>query len=241
MPTAKENLYETLGIDPAATPAEVRKAYRKRAKKAHPDAGGDPAAFYALSRALRILDDPVKRAKYDAGEEPDDAVDDTHSRMLNRIAELFAMVFANIEERGSDPVLTDIMVMARKTITGTIAAKEKQRGEIERGIATREKLKGRFSGPPATVVLLEAMIDTPIRNGREALAKLNAGIAEDREVLAFLSEVTWRVDKPEPEPAMKTYRYARYDGPPAAGAPPADADMLSILDLMRGDLRRGRF
>lgn len=236
MPTAKENLYETLGIDPAATPAEVRKAYRKRAKKAHPDAGGDPAAFHALSRALRILDDPVKRAKYDAGEEPDDAADNAHSQMLSRIAELFAMVFANIEERGSDPALTDIMVMARKTITGTIAAKEKQRGEIERGIATREKLKGRFSGPPATVTLLEAMIDTPIRNGRAALTKLNAGIAEDREVFAFLSEVTWRVDKPEPLPGRDdVYPYSRHNPPPGF----FDGITAEMLKQVRGQMRAG--
>jgi len=134
-----------------------------------------------------------------------------------------------MEETGRDPVATDIMALALRTVTGTIATKEKQRRDIENGIAKREKLKGRFDGPPATVVLLEAMIDTPIRNGREALAKLNAGIAEDREVLAFLSEVTWRVDKPEPLPGRDdVYRYSRYD-----------RVETSILEQMKADFRAG--
>lgn len=50
-PTPRE-AYETLGIDPDASPETVRRAYRERAKSLHPDAdGGDEEAFKRLNDA----------------------------------------------------------------------------------------------------------------------------------------------------------------------------------------------
>lgn len=59
------NPYEELGVDRDATAAEARKAYRRKAKKAHPDAGGTPETFARLSTALAVITDPRKRQTYD--------------------------------------------------------------------------------------------------------------------------------------------------------------------------------
>ena len=62
--------YRTLGLEADATLAQVKAAYRKIARIAHPDvAGDDPeltAFFTAASEAYEVLRDPEKRAKYDA-------------------------------------------------------------------------------------------------------------------------------------------------------------------------------
>ena len=42
------SLYEMLGVDRNATTAEVRKAFKKKAMKMHPDKGGDPEQFKDL-------------------------------------------------------------------------------------------------------------------------------------------------------------------------------------------------
>src|SRR5574344_2077019 len=62
----EEDLYESLGIDRNADQEEVKKAYRKKAAKSHPDKGGDEEEFVKISIAYKILSDPDKRKEYDA-------------------------------------------------------------------------------------------------------------------------------------------------------------------------------
>jgi molecular chaperone DnaJ len=62
--------YKTLGVDKKASADEIKKAYRKLARKYHPDTNNDPGAeerFKAISEAYDVLGDPEKRKKYDRG------------------------------------------------------------------------------------------------------------------------------------------------------------------------------
>lgn len=61
----KRSHYETLGVAPDADVTAVKRAYRAKARKHHPDIGGDTASFQAIQRAYSILKDPKKRADYD--------------------------------------------------------------------------------------------------------------------------------------------------------------------------------
>lgn len=62
--------YKILGVDKGASAADIKKAYRRLAKKYHPDStGGDKgkeAKFKEISHAYDILGDERKRAEYDA-------------------------------------------------------------------------------------------------------------------------------------------------------------------------------
>ena len=100
-----KNPYTTLGVAQTASRDEVKRAYRTRAKKAHPDRkGGNHEEMAELNRAYALLEDPAKRARYDSGEDPDrprqtleqedeamllgamDAVYDTH-KLVDNMAE----------------------------------------------------------------------------------------------------------------------------------------------------------
>src|SRR2546428_8313961 len=64
-----KDYYSTLGVAKAANAKEIKQAYRKLARKHHPDVNpGDKAAeskFKEINEAYEVLGDPDKRKKYD--------------------------------------------------------------------------------------------------------------------------------------------------------------------------------
>ena len=60
------NPYETLGVDKDATDAAIKAAYRKAARKHHPDRhGGDSSQMQTVNAAYEVLSDPARRKQYD--------------------------------------------------------------------------------------------------------------------------------------------------------------------------------
>jgi molecular chaperone DnaJ len=60
--------YELLGVSRDATPEELKRAYRQRARELHPDTNPDPRAealFKEMSLAYETLSDPQRRRRYD--------------------------------------------------------------------------------------------------------------------------------------------------------------------------------
>ncbi|WP_295965219.1 DnaJ C-terminal domain-containing protein [uncultured Xanthomonas sp.] len=63
-----KDYYATLGVEPSAGDAEIKTAYRRLARKYHPDVSKEPGAeekFKAINEAYEALRDPPKRAAYD--------------------------------------------------------------------------------------------------------------------------------------------------------------------------------
>jgi curved DNA-binding protein len=63
-----KDYYQALGVEPAASEAEIKTAYRRLARKYHPDVskeGGAEERFKAINEAYEVLKDKEKRKQYD--------------------------------------------------------------------------------------------------------------------------------------------------------------------------------
>ena len=74
-----KDYYKVLGVARDAGDKEVRKAYRRLSKEFHPDKATSPEArpalqkkMAAINEAYEVLKDPELRARFDAGEDPND-------------------------------------------------------------------------------------------------------------------------------------------------------------------------
>ena len=69
MTTTAKDFYEMLGVKKDASQEEIKKAYRRLARKYHPDLNpGDKTAeqkFKEINEAYQVLSDPKKRADYE--------------------------------------------------------------------------------------------------------------------------------------------------------------------------------
>ncbi|WP_205927724.1 DnaJ domain-containing protein [Rhizobium terricola] len=112
--------YQLLGLDRDADAAAIKAAYRRMAKTAHPDTGGDLDGFARVTASYELLKDPVRRKVYDdTGYDPAlaDAADLKGLMMLETLVN--DMILDEREPGSFDPVaglrrkLTDDVLKAR--------------------------------------------------------------------------------------------------------------------------------
>ena len=65
MDSSSISYYDLLGVAADASAGEIRSAYRTAARAAHPERGGNPQGFIALTHAYDVLSKPAERLVYD--------------------------------------------------------------------------------------------------------------------------------------------------------------------------------
>ena len=101
---AKKDYYEVLGLQKGADENEIKKAYRKLAKKYHPDTNqGNKEAehrFKEITEAYEVLSDPEKRKAYDSGGEESFQGEAFNGNMDDFFSDLFGTHFGGFDFRG---------------------------------------------------------------------------------------------------------------------------------------------
>ena len=136
------NLYEVLGVSKSASLDQIRKAYRAKAKKHHPDSGGDPEEFKKIQRAWEVLYDPKKREWYDkTGSDvmPNDGeieiiIENTFTSVLNQL----------MSNSQYGVLMDDLKEAAQRTLRTAIAQAEVKLSQFKEQEAKLRKWKGRL-------------------------------------------------------------------------------------------------
>jgi hypothetical protein len=173
--------YAVLGVrkGPRLTPEQVEAAYRRKAKTAHPDAGGTEEGFHALKLARDTLADPELRRLYDEtgavpGKQP--AAEYPDAVAVEHIARVMGLV---LKESDTDPHTRPMLDLMGKILQAEINEGEKITAKLTKLKGRAEKILGRFNrrqADAATPNILE-------RTALHQVTSLNRSLGEVAEQL----------------------------------------------------------
>lgn len=138
-----EDLYADIGATPDMDEAELRKAYRRKAKETHPDAGGNPEAFHKAARALAILTDPKKREEYDRTGTVDEEADNALSNVLRILTSILIAAILD-DTTGPDPTRKPLMPMMNEIVAQARTRLEENKAGLEANAKRLDSVLGRF-------------------------------------------------------------------------------------------------
>ncbi len=159
-----DDLYGVLGVDRDASKAVIRKAYRDKAKRAHPDAGGSEKKFALVKFAHDVLTDEQRRKNYDeTGNAEEPKIDSTLNGAMQLVSILLDQVLGACEQQGRSPTTVDLIGSMKSQLRQNRAefdkrvAALKKMEEIAKTIQKRFKVKKK-KGAPRPENRMEAML-----------------------------------------------------------------------------------
>ena len=185
-----EDHYEALGVGKDATAEQITDAYRRKARKAHPDAGGDKEQFQLIAMAYSVLSNADKRDRYDRGENVDNA-----NPMLTAVALMAQEAFMSSEDpmqwmRGK---AKEHIREARHGMSGNAKVRDKLSAKLEKLKKANEKCKNE-RGYQFMVDTISRFIDT----GKQADVRLQESISLYESVLLFIDNIEFPKEEYQP-------------------------------------------
>lgn len=165
--------YDTLGVDPKASAAEIKKARRKLASKSHPDRGGDDDKMAEINRAYEVLIDPRRRQTYDA------SGDDGGRPIDEQAHEMLSTMFAAALEKEARNLIIAVRQMLEMHRGECQRLLHRDRSKVVKFITRRDKIKSKTKVNLVHVLIDTAVkdLDAAIENNEEQL-KVNAAAAK---------------------------------------------------------------
>lgn len=199
------SLYDDLEVKRDASPSEIKSAYRRLAKRHHPDKGGDVKQFQIVQHAYDILSDSSRRKQYDeTGAEAAELSLDKFAKQ-----QFMALVLQAVEQAPSVDH-DDLCAFVTNVINQGIPKADQEVQKIERKLSRLESARKRFKRRKKRegLDLVEAVIAQQITAAQGALvaAKRNRELGD--KLLEMIKEYSYKTDpKPKVEPPRYTTTY----------------------------------
>lgn len=188
------SLYDDLGVDQDATEADLKRAYREQAKRAHPDRGGSEDEFNKVNRAWMVLRDPEKRSRYDRTGEADGEPDNSYSVLSAMMGQALEEAIAAVQGRFETSDIVEIMAASTRDKLDTL------KGEIAKGkkaVARFDRMLKRVRYKGGKTDLMSAIIKDKRGNLSDQLRALDRSKAGYESLIDLLTDYGWEVDEPE--------------------------------------------
>lgn len=182
------NPYKVLGVSKQATKDEIKKAYRKKSKLAHPDAGGSSEQFGELVKAYRILFDDDIRSHYDkTGEIKEKEADNSQAMVYEFVLTIFDMVIQEIAHSGNIDRINEFSLVekALQKVLDLEAQDKKQKQILDKLISVYGSFSGRFSAKSGEN-MLEKLFEGKVRQLRRQQSKIEEKLDLMENVRKFL-------------------------------------------------------
>ncbi len=181
----KKDHYATLGVPRGAGPDSVKRAFRRKVKKAHPDAGGTAEAFREVTLAYETLSDPACRSRYDA------TGDDTVPNQSAEFAEVAKLVSQAVDAMGDG----DVFLACRLGIEQQVKASEGCKSSCLRSAAKHREAAKKVKRKGGGENLLAAVLEANAQNYERQAAMHQREADRARALLPILAEYEWLADQ----------------------------------------------
>lgn len=135
-------LYDDLGLNKNASKEDIKKAYKDKAKKYHPDKGGDKDKFAMILKAYDVLKDDEKRSYYDEYGQEQPKINIKEQKAITIITQIIEGIL-DTDER--DIIYTDIIGIAKTFLSEKRNTFKKMNEKLNFDLKQLEKLKKIFT------------------------------------------------------------------------------------------------
>jgi len=179
--------------------AAIRRAYRDKARRTHPDSGGSPQEFERIKAAYDTLIDEARRRRYDeTGEVHGAPVDRHRTQLMEMLSVGLDLAMRKLSRRARPPKHADMVWLTSEALRQRRQEWIGLHRELEKIAERSRELLGRFTTASGDN-LMETVVAHRVETCQKELATLDERIKLVDEALEVLNGMTFRVaDESEP-------------------------------------------
>lgn len=161
------SLYKILDVDSEASQEEIKKAFRRAAKRHHPDNGGDSVSFSEAAKAYSILSVPFLRKRYDNTGQTERPINTDNQKAGELISRIMQDIISqtSLSNVTSVNLLLEIDSSLKDSITFLRGQQRQLQDQTKKLVAFRKRLsKHSRLHPPYLLTSLDSQLKLNIQS-----------------------------------------------------------------------------